>query len=260
MSTGRRDAQRDAELRNLWSRRPQLNQREWVRLYELVTGALRGYRPPELAALPEDHIVYVQEYFEDKVFRLDLDSVADHEGAVRQFYCNYLIDKIRRRGKGQQTVDDFGARDDGDETLEGVETPLDDSSREDLPEALRKAGLTVERVVSAADAWFQRAPEWIPLYLGFHFCPDQELSEPLYKLAKRKKISSYHCKAEKLGIGSLARLLQSPSLFANTLIGQWLIEDLQLVLSLENRSAIEASLKILCFQALDWAENQENLS
>ncbi len=49
----------DAELRDLWSRRRDLDQAGWTRLYEISATVLRNYKPRELAGLPEDREVYV---------------------------------------------------------------------------------------------------------------------------------------------------------------------------------------------------------
>jgi hypothetical protein len=62
----------DAELRDLWSRRRNLDEAGWTRLYEISATVLMNYKPRELAGLPEDRDVYILEFFQDKVFRLDL--------------------------------------------------------------------------------------------------------------------------------------------------------------------------------------------
>ncbi len=49
----------DAELRDLWSRRRDLDQAGWTRLYEISATVLMNYKPRELAGLPEDREVYV---------------------------------------------------------------------------------------------------------------------------------------------------------------------------------------------------------
>ena len=46
----------DAELRDLWSRRRDLDQAGWTRLYEISATVLMNYKPRELAGLPEDRV------------------------------------------------------------------------------------------------------------------------------------------------------------------------------------------------------------
>src|SRR5688500_11391039 len=84
----------DDQLRDLWSRRTSLTRAEWCELYDIVTRALASYRPGELAGLRESNEVYVQDYFADKVFRLDLISRCDHVGALRVYYRNFLRDRL----------------------------------------------------------------------------------------------------------------------------------------------------------------------
>ena len=63
---------RDNELQNLWERRRDLDEAGWTRLYHIVGRALKNYKPRELAGLREDNDVYIQEFFQDKVWRHDL--------------------------------------------------------------------------------------------------------------------------------------------------------------------------------------------
>jgi hypothetical protein len=87
----------DAELHALWNHRRDLDEAGWTRLYEIVMTVLMNYKPRELAGLPEHRDVYIAEFFQDKVFRLDSLSRCDHVGALRVYYQRYLRDLIRSK-------------------------------------------------------------------------------------------------------------------------------------------------------------------
>jgi hypothetical protein len=96
--------------------------------------------------------------------------------------------------------------------------------------------------------------EWVRLFVALSNCPDATLSEPLVRLARRKGIKSQAYKAEKLGFNWRGGDLDG---FAGTLLGRWIVDSLGIELVPENSPLILGVLKILCFEALSWAEQQE---
>jgi hypothetical protein len=80
----------------------------------------------------------------------------------------------------------------------------------------------------------------------------------LVHLAKRYAVHSYHAKAEKLGFnwdGEKAR--KSGRLFGETLTGRWLTEDLGIPIDDDHMRVIKIAFDLLCFEALNWGEQQE---
>ena len=248
-----KDKQYDDELRDLWSRRRDLDQSGWANLYRIVTSILSAYRPSELAGLPEEHDDYLADFFEKKVFRLDLKSGCDHAGMLRVMFKNFLRDQLdKRKVRKDIEVADMQHEDDEKSSFVGeAAEPVPDEP--DAIDALKEAGLSPEDVAESAASWLATSEESVRLYLALSNCPDAERSEPLVKLAKRKGIKSYAYKAEKLGFNWRNT---TDAGFENTLLGAW-IESLGIEIIPENSILILGALKILCFEALTWAEQQE---
>ncbi len=244
----------DAELRDLWSRRRDLDDGGWTRLYEIATTVLMNYKPRELAGLPEDRDVYVLEFFQDKVFRLDSLSRCDHVGALRLYYQHYLRDLIRSKWAraSHEVADEHDPERESPPSLD--EATEATASRLDPFVELAEAGFAPIEVAESASAWLAASEEWVPLFVALSNCPDAWLSEPLVHLARRKGIKSQAYKAGKLGFNWRGGDVDG---FADTLIGRWIVESLGIELVPENSLLILGALKILCFQALSWAEQQE---
>ncbi len=246
--------QLDAELRDLWARRRDLDENSWAKLYKIVMTVLSNYWPRELAGLNEDKEVYIVDFFQDKVFRLDLLSRCDHAGALCVYYKRYLRDLIRSK----QAISKWEIEDKHDPDSESPpsldEAPEIESDEEDLFTELTNAGLSPEKIANSASAWLADNDEWVRLFVALSNCPDAELSEPLVHLAKRKGIKSQAYKAEQIGFNWKGG---TPASFTKTLLGRWITESLGIKLSLENSPLILGVLKILCFEALSWAEQQE---
>lgn len=248
-----KDRHYDVELRDLWSRRRDLDESGWARLYEIVTSVLSAYRPSELAGLPEDHDDYLAEFFEKKVYRLDLKSGCDHAGVLRVAFQRFLRDQLRSQ-KVRKDIEVADMQHENDEKSSFVgeaAEPVPDEP--DAIDSLKEAGLSPEEIAESAARWLEASEEWVRLYLALSNCPDAERSEPLVKLAKRKGIKSYAYKAEKLGFnwGNT-----TDAEFGDTLVGAW-IESLGIEIVRENSLLVFGALKILCFEALTWAEQQE---
>jgi hypothetical protein len=244
----------DGELRDLWCRRRDLDAAGWTRLYEIAMSVLMNYKPRELAGLPEDRNVYIQEFFQDKVLRLDLSSQCDHVGALRIYYQRYLRDLLRsKQAREKREVSDKHDPE-GESPPSLDEAPEVETSGTDPLTELAEAGFPPVDVAASARAWLLASEEWVPVFVAFSNCPDAARSEPLVHLAKRKGIKSQAYKAEKLGFnwrgGDAAG-------FAETLLGRWITGSLGIELRPENSGLLLGVLKILCFEALSWAEQQE---
>lgn len=244
----------DSELRDLWSRRATLDDPGWTRLYLIVTSILNHYRPQELASLPEDRQIYVQEYFVEKVFRRDQLTRCNHVGALRLYYQRYLLDKIRsQQSRSKRELEDaHDAEDDAPPSLE--EAPESTVNNIDVLKELEEAGFAIPKVSQAARFFLESNEEWVRLFIALSNCPDAEQSESLDKLVKRKGIKSKAYKAEKLGFNWSGA---ASSDFRYTIIGRWIEESIGIEILPENIYPIHGALKILCFEALSWAEEQE---
>jgi len=244
----------DGELRDLWCRRRDLDAAGWTRLYEIAMSALMNYKPRELAGLPEDRNVYIQEFFQDKVLRLDLSSQCDHVGALRIYYQRYLRDLLRSKQSREKREVSDKHDPEGESPPSLDEAPEVETSGTDPLTELAEAGFPPVDVAASARAWLLASEEWVPVFVAFSNCPDAARSEPLVHLAKRKGIKSQAYKAEKLGFnwrgGDAAG-------FAETLLGRWITDSLGIELRPENSGLLLGVLKILCFEALSWAEQQE---
>jgi hypothetical protein len=241
----------DAELRDLWIRRRDLDEAGWTRLYEIVVNVLRKC---STRGLPEDKMVYILEYFQDRVLRIDLLSRCDHAGALCVYYKRYLLDQIRiRKTRSEwEIADKHGPENDSPPSL-------DDSSEakhagNDPLAELEEGGFSPIEVAASAAEWLASNEEWVRLFVALSNCPDAELSEPLVHLAKRKGIKSQAYKAERLGFNWKGEDIAG---FGETLIGSWIAKSLGIELRPENATLILGALKILCFEALSWVEQQD---
>jgi hypothetical protein len=248
-----KDRQYDIELRDLWSRRCDLDEPGWARLYEIVVSVLGSYRPSELAGLPEDHDFYLVEFFMKKVYRLDLKSGCDHAGVLRVAFKRFLVDQLRsKKVRKNIEVADTQHEDDEKSSLVGeAAEPVPDEP--DAIDALKEAGLSPEEVAKSAARWLDASEEWVRPFVALSNCPDAEQSEPLVKLAKRKGIKSQAYKAEKLGFNWGK---SSHDGFGDTLLGTW-IKSLGIEIVPENSLLVLGALKILCLVALSWEDPQE---
>ena len=244
----------DGELRHLWSHRRDLDDAGWTRLYQITVTVLMHYRPRELAGLPEERAFYVIDFFQDKVFILDSLARCDHVGALRVSYQRYLRDLLRSRmaREKHEVADPHDPETDSPPPL-GESSVLPDGDPDPFTE-LEEAGLSPRAVAASASAWLLSSEEWVPIFIGLSNCPDARLSEALVHLARRKGIKSQAYKAAKLGFNWRG---DDPAGFAETLVGGWIVDSLGIELRPENRPMILGALKILCFEALSWAEQQE---
>ena len=244
----------DAELRDLWTRRRDLPESGWARLYNIVMAVLTNYKPRELAGLHEDRDVYIQEFFQDKVFRPDSLTRCDHVGALRVYYLYYLRDLIRSK----QSRSKWEIADKHDPESESPPS-LDDApgtkadEREPFTE-LEEAGLSPASIAASAASWLASSEEWVRIFVALSNCPDAHLSEHLVHLAKRKGIKSQANRAKKLGFNWRG---DDHAGFSETMIGRWLEGSLGIEILPENSFLILGALKILCFEALSWADQQE---
>jgi len=265
MSAPSKQQEIDALLSDLWRRRFDLPETDMTRLCTLVCQVLSSYRPRELAGLPEEHKDYVNHFIMDKI--LQPSGVGDflHAGGLRMMYRNYLRDQIDRLETWKKfhvsaTVDED---DESAGSGSGVDSYAHEPCGANLPceteqALLREHQLTVDVVCAAARGWLSRSERWVPPYLAFNFCADTDVREPLVHLARRYAVHSYHAKAEKLGFnwdGEKAR--KSGRRFGETLIGKWLAEDLGIPIDDNPTRVIKIAFDLLCFEALNWGEQQE---
>jgi hypothetical protein len=245
--------QYDHELRDLWSRRQYLDQAEMTRLCLIVTEVLRAYRPRELGGLPEDVNDYINGFLVRKVLDRDLASQCDHVGALCYYYRNFLIDCLKKQKNRSKIEQHFPDAPEGDAPYSTQAADLTTDGASDSIEDLRQAGLQPQQVRESAAAWLAGSEEWVRIFVGLHNCPDADASEPLVHLARRKGIPSYAYRAKQLGFNWKG---ESPEGFADTLIGQWIV-SLGIEIVPDNIPLVHGALKILCLEALLWAEQQE---
>lgn len=248
----------DAQLRDLWQRRGDLAYAEQIRLYEIVTSVLQTCKPAILGSLPEKHDDYIQHFFVDKVVLLDTLTRCDHSGALCSFFRNYLTDQYRalqRQNQISLSETLSGTGDEEDRSISLIDQQavvISDSAQ--IKQALDEAGLQPDAVASAAASWLSGSEDWTRLVMAYSFCPDNPQRVAISKLAERYAIKSAAHKVKKLGINWKGDAYQE---FGNTLLGKW-VRSFDVAIVPENMPLIHGVLKILCFEALSWAEQQRN--
>lgn len=227
-----------AELTDYWNRRPNLSEKEWTRFYVLVRGTLMNASAPQLASLPEGREVYIAEFFQDKF--LYTTPKADHdlmEGTVRNFFRNYLLDKIRGLPNTVQT----STFDDDDDEPFVARIPAPESEDRELREFLNE--VPVETLTKSASDFFDSLEERHRLMLAQHYCADNPV--PMSTLFKG--VNGYHYQAQKLGV-TVGKGSKNFLGYEHSLIGQWMY-SLGVMPRPDNLSIVHFLLKMLCFHA-----------
>jgi hypothetical protein len=237
-------AEEEAELLQLWQRRAVLEKSGWDRLWILVTKALMRTNPSILGDLPDSKQDYVTDFFLNKVMHGRYGDPDAPESALRSvmalatFFNNYLIDNLRRHeNRGTVVIDDEKVLDavsfDAEKTMVSP-CGCTRTTPEDLFER--------SSLFDAAMAFFGSLTDEEQLYLAAHTCNDG--GEPLYKLAERHKIASYHRKAGQLGITRKKGELHNG--YENTRIGGWLSNVLKIDLYKCAPTDVLQAFKELC--------------
>jgi hypothetical protein len=255
----------EAEIVELWNRRSWLSEKEWSRLYQLVYSMLSRYTQlKELRGLPDDLEYYIQDFFLHKVFeKASSAQQLDHAGAILTFFKRHLIDHLRKeRPDKKHIIREKGSNDDqdawGHEWLDYVHNKSTCVMGEGDNGAAEEAEIDMGEVKRSAQHFLESSEAWVPVYLAFHFCPDAEYREPLFALAKRLQIASYHAKASKLGLNwSFEKAENLDKSFSDTYIGGWISRELGIPIIPDNSEIIHFAFKILCLVALNWKENLE---
>ena len=267
------------ELKYLWENRQTLNNEQWGRLYQIVCNTLKHIKFYDFEGFTTQEDL-IQDFFTKKVYRPDLNSKCYHTGALISFFKNFLKDelpkKIRYNEKfrsydviiesGEKNTDEDSSEDENldGETLNNDENILDvteNSENENteldtidyVEDFTGDAKLFIENVKNSAKQWLGKQDFWVKLFLANNSEYNENI-EALSNLAKKYKISSYHYKAEKLGL-----VWKSPDYkeYKNTMIGQW-ISTLDIEISVENMEVVAKVLKILCLTSLSLVD-EENI-
>ena len=242
----------EIELHDLWSRRAELAEREWARLWAVVWLGLGRYRPSILGSINDSFEDLFADFFLQKVRepRLFHSNPPDHFGALCLYFSRFLIDRQR----AEKMFQEFDDERDG----AGAEA--------EVPSACVQAsavfgvgiiGLDEAMVRVAAIEFFGGLPEWARLYLSLSICPDGENQEALYKLSARLNIASHHYKAKQLGVTRGKG--KSLAGYEDTLIGGWISRQLRIPIDREHQDYIGAALAVLCYVALQVVTAERSL-
>lgn len=252
-----------AELADLWSRRADLSEHEWNRLYQLVTSVLeanpvREEWSEELGS--ENRDTLRDSFFIDKVLLPATAPGADPNPeltlrALPVFYRRYLLDQIRAVGRRKES-----------------ELPADDDGRMAAPKGRDHFGLFGDAdgdcdciddlgeidscaLQDSARKFLRGEDDWVVVYLALHFCHGRDRL-PLSKIHRQYRIRSYHYKARQLGIapprGGYAGLAQ----FADTMIGRWLADN-AIALDENSIGVIRHAFDLLCMEAFTECDRRE---
>ena len=232
--------QSNERLSKLWVARDELTESEWEELYKLTFSILGRSTPSILRSLPESKEHYIQDFFLLKVFEPAKHHSSSPHGAneLCSYFNNYLIDVYRSAGlRTTDLVEDY------DEVERSCEDARDYAAPAD--KEFFDYGLSHQDVQQRARGFLTQLDEIARLYLALHACADAP--EPLYKLAERLHIPSYHYRAHQLGI--TRKKGEFADDYESTQIGRWLAKELGLELTAGNPAVLTA-LKILCLESL----------
>ena len=240
--------QTDNRLVQLWERRDELTEAEWEELYKLILSILKRSAPSILRSLPESKEHYIQDFFLLKVFEPAKHNSDSPRGAneLCSYFKNYLIDVYR--GASLRTTDYV-------EDYDEVERSCDNAHDDTVPAdgEFFDYGFSHQDVHQRANLFLNQLDDIGRIYLALHACADAP--EPLYKLAARLNIPSYHYRAHQLGI--TRKKGEFGDDYESTLIGQWLAKVLGLELTAN--TAVHTALKILCLESLQQYQHELEL-
>jgi hypothetical protein len=227
-----------AELTDYWNRRPNLSEKEWTRFYLLVRGTLMYASTPQLNSLPESRETYITEFFQDKfLYTMPRGEHDLMEGSVRNFFRNYLIDKIRAR---PDTIQGSTIGDDDDEDFIG-RIPQPESEEHELREFLNEVSL--EALAKSAIEFIATLDDRHRLMLAGHYCAD----DPIPMSTLFKGINGYHYQAQKLGV-TAGKGSRNFTGYEHTLIGKWMC-SLGVMPQPDNLVIVHFLFKTLCYHA-----------
>lgn len=240
--------QAENRLAPLWANRDQLSEAEWEELYKLILSILKRSNPSILRSLPEAKEHYIQDFFLLKVFEPAKHNSSSPRGAneLCSYFNNYLIDVYR--GAGLRTTDWV-------ENYDEVERSCEDAHDYAVPadSEFFEYGFSHLEVHQRARGFLEQLDEIGRLYLALNACADAP--EPLYKLAERLRIPSYHYRAHQLGI--TRKKGEFCDGYETTQIGRWLTRELGLELSASQE--VLTALKILCLESLQQYQQNGSL-
>lgn len=234
MSESLLDQQR--ALTDYWVRIGHLTEGEWGDFYRRVRSALLRCSAAELSGLPDSKESYIDEFFAEKIFyRAHRSSSAGIQslsgGALCTFFRNYLRDRL-----------DTYKRFSDDDPME-LDDQHGDAERSVLDEFLASTGEA--ELARSATLFLKSLPDWGMLMLSKHFCADDDEAVPMSSLCR--DISSYHYKAQKLGV-TIGKNSSNLLGYEHTLIGKW-ISSLKVAIKPENYDIIHFLLGALCLEA-----------
>jgi hypothetical protein len=240
--------QDEHRLTPLWDNRDQLSEAQWEELYKLILSILNRSNPSILRSLPEDKGHYIQDFFLLKVFEPAKRKCSSPRGGneLCSYFNNYLIDVYR--SAGLRNTDLL-------ESYDEVERNCEDACNYAVAAdgEFFEYGLSHQDVHQRAKIFLERLDDIGRIYLALNACSD--VPEPLYKLAERLRIPSYHYRAHQLGI--TRKKGEFGDDYEATQIGCWLTTELGLELSAN--PAVLTALKILCHESLQQYQQKGGL-
>jgi hypothetical protein len=235
----------EQELVALWTQRMErgFSQPQWTRLYELLRRLLVRVPVPQSIRDTRDDLI--SEYFLLRVFEPASFSASapHHAGAICFYYANFLKDHLRRAKKGEivdtEDEDDF-------ERLAHADGSEDDYSDDcGCSEISVTDEAALARFRAQAKQWLTDREDWERTYIELVLCADDP--EPLYKLAQRLRIASYHYKAVQLGVTTHKQMTLAE--YKETTLGRWMEADLGITLAQGAQAEVDLALHALCAEA-----------
>jgi hypothetical protein len=194
--------------------------------------------PSELRGLPDRKEDYIQGFLLHKVLRTKFAaSRLDSAAALCTFFVRYLRSMLKSSANRMEYLQEESEL---DRLAEGGG---DDSACEWTSNEDR---LGFKRFLESAVQFWQDLDTEDQIYLSLHACdPD---GEPLYAIAARYRIASYHYRAGRLGI--TRKKGELPSTFSQTRIGKWMTDRLHIAMSAESMEDVSRAFQALCATAL----------
>jgi hypothetical protein len=239
----------DDELKKLWSHRHELNNQEWIRLYQLSEMIIRH--------CPQYNDADFVTFFSTKIYipvstpregNIQDSGTLISAGSICTFYKRFLADL---HGKCSKVIQNSESIDNHEDDKADIQL-RDFTEDNPLNQMIDKSILHDEKLNDAAKIFLQTAESWVPYFFATSFCGEGK-NISASDFFRQYPVNSYAYKLKKLGI-MLKRSKTPYKGYEKTILGQFLLKN---GINIDNNpDQVRNILIILCNQSFVYVKEQ----
>jgi hypothetical protein len=239
----------DDELKKLWSHRHELNESEWIRLYQLSEMIIR--RCPQYN--DEDFVTF----FSSKIYmpvstpregNIQDSGVLISAGSICTFYKRFMADLYGKCSKVIQKSESIDNHEDDKPDIQLCKSVDDNPLNKIIDESI----VHDDELNNAAKTFLQTAESWVPYFFAISFCGEGK-NISATDFFRQYPVNSYAYKLKKLGI-MLKRSKTPYHGYDETLLGKF-IQKIGINID-NNPDQVRNILIILCNQSFVYVREQ----